>query len=348
LGIAFVALVTLFRRGVCGELKALMRRDAGTPWILDPPATNAQGKRSRTEQIAANISSAAAARTADHRDAAVCSTAAAQDVTAQESSRGEHVGGCAPAIEARGLSKHYGGLRAVDNVSLVVAQGELRALIGPNGAGKSTLLGMLAGEVRPSAGNVYLRGECITEMTTTAVCHRGLAKTNQINQLFPRLSVYENLLIPVLARKRGRFRLDMLRELESCGELAREIEPILDAVELQERATVPVSALAYGDKRRLEIALALATAPQVLLLDEPLAGLSPFERRQAVEMLRGLRQGCTMIVVEHDMDAVFALADNISVLHNGRLIAQGPPDCIQRDPIVQRAYLGGAKEDESA
>ena len=349
LGVAFVALVTLFRRGVCGELRALMRREAGAARGPDEQALALSARSVPPRPGYSMIMTPADQATAAVRQAAAVERAtAAATSAAPAAGRYELERGRPPAIEARGLTKHYGGVRAIDNVSLAVAHGELRALIGPNGAGKTTLLRMLAGEVRPSAGNVYLRGERITGMTTTTICHRGLSKTNQINQLFPQLSVYENLVIPVLARKRGRFKLDLLRDVQRVGGLPEDIEPILAAVGLGARARLPVSALSYGDKRRLELGLALATAPQVLLLDEPLAGLSPADRRRAVEMLRGLRQGCTMIIVEHDMDAVFALADSISVLHDGRMLAQGTPDSIQRDPMVQQAYLGGAGGDESA
>jgi branched-chain amino acid transport system permease protein len=350
LGIVFVALVTLFRRGICGELSLLMRRKAaGTRFLareaefsLSAHATKPSVESSSQDTPVAEAPLAGPARLEANR---ARSGAERETVTADVVEPGS---GMMAAIEARELSKHYGGLRAVDKVTLSVAHGEVRALIGPNGAGKTTLLRMLAGEIRPNTGDVYLLGERITGLTSTAVCHRGLNKTNQVNQLFPELTVYENLVIPILARRRGRFRLDMLRDLEHVDGLAADVERMLAAVGLGERAWMSVSALSYGDKRHLELGLALATDPRVLLLDEPLAGLSPAERREAIAMLQRLRQGRTLVIVEHDMDAVFTLADSISVLHGGRLLAQGSPDSIQRDPLVQQAYLGGAKADELA
>jgi branched-chain amino acid transport system permease protein len=248
----------------------------------------------------------------------------------------------APTIlEARGLTKRYGGLIANNDVNLRVAEGELRAVIGPNGAGKSTFFKMLTGEVIPTTGTILFRGQDITAHDVTDVCQKGLTKSYQVNQLFAKLSVRENIVIAALSQRRGRFRPDLLSRLDHLPDLAERVDDTLRLVDLAARADRPVSALAYGEKRRLEIGLALATAPSVLLLDEPLAGMSPPERVATIQLLKSLRAGRTMVVVEHDMDAVFELAERITVLVEGRVLAEGTPAEIQQNPYVQDAYLGG-------
>jgi len=173
------------------------------------------------------------------------------------------------------------------------------------------------------------------------VCQLGLTKSYQINQLFPRLSARENIVIAALAERRGRFSLDLLRRIERVPGLDTQVESTLALVGLSARAGVPVAELAYGEKRRLEIGLALAASPSLLLLDEPLAGMSPHERSETVQLLKNLRHGRTLVIVEHDMDAMFELAERISVLHEGALLAEGTPAEIQRNGLVQEAYLGG-------
>lgn len=181
----------------------------------------------------------------------------------------------------------------------------------------------------------------ITGFDVTNVCQLGLTKSYQVNQLFTRLNVRENVTIAALADKRGPFRLDLLRGLSSVAGLYERVEQTLALVHLSERADLPVSALPYGEKRRLEIGLALATAPSLLLLDEPLAGLSPRERLETVQLLKSIALGRTMIVVDHDMDAIFELAKRITVLHEGRVLTEGTPEEVKRNSTVQEAYLGG-------
>ena len=246
-----------------------------------------------------------------------------------------------PALEARGLTKSFGGLVANRNIDFAVEPGELRAIIGPNGAGKSTFFKMLTCELPPSSGRIIYHGRDITGMDVAAVCQLGLTKSYQVNQLFARLSVRENVVIAALAERRGTFRLDLLRRIDRVRGLDMQVESTLALVGLSMRADVPVAALAYGEKRRLEIGLALAASPSLLLLDEPLAGMSPQEREETVQLLKNLRRGRTLVVVEHDMDAVFELAERITVLHEGALLAEGTPAEIQRNSFVQEAYLGG-------
>jgi branched-chain amino acid transport system ATP-binding protein/branched-chain amino acid transport system permease protein len=246
-----------------------------------------------------------------------------------------------PALEAQGLTKSFGGLVANRNIDFAVEAGELRAIIGPNGAGKSTFFKMLTCELPPSSGRIIYHGRDITGMDVATVCQLGLTKSYQVNQLFARLSVRENVVIAALAERRGTFRLDLLRRIDRVRGLDMQVESTLALVGLTMRADVPVAALAYGEKRRLEIGLALAASPSLLLLDEPLAGMSPQEREETVQLLKNLRRGRTLVVVEHDMDAVFELAERITVLHEGALLAEGTPAEIQRNSFVQEAYLGG-------
>ena len=245
------------------------------------------------------------------------------------------------AIETRGLGKRYGGIVANEAIDFVVHEGEIRGLIGPNGAGKSTFFKMLTGEIKPSTGTVTMFGEDTTGLGVTAVCQKGIAKSYQINQLFSKLTVRRNLMISALSRTRGPYRPDMLRSTDHMRELNADIDETLGMLNLTARADVPVSELAYGEKRRLEIGLALGTNPKILLLDEPLAGMSPTERADTVKLLKRLAVGRTLVVVEHDMDALFGMADRVTVLAQGKILTEGTPAEVQKSAAVQDAYLGG-------
>ena len=244
-------------------------------------------------------------------------------------------------LEAKGLTKRYGGLVANSDIDFTVKVGELRGIIGPNGAGKSTFFKMLTCEVPPSAGTIVFEGQDITGKGVTEVCQLGLTKSYQVNQLFTRLTVRQNLTIAALADLRGRFRLDLFRSLEKIPGLQDRVQHTLGLIGLTARADTPVSALAYGEKRRLEIGLALATSPSLLLLDEPLAGMSPRERVETVQLLKSIAHGRTMIVIDHDMDSLFELVEWVTVLQEGRVLTEGTPDQIKSDPAVREAYLGG-------
>jgi branched-chain amino acid transport system permease protein len=249
-----------------------------------------------------------------------------------------------PILQATGLSKHYGGVIANSDIDFTVNHGELRGIIGPNGAGKSTFFKMLTCEVPPTAGKIVFEGRDITGMSVTDVAQLGLTKSYQVNQLFTRLTVRENLTIAALAERRGRFRLDLFRRTASIPGLAEQVGHTLELVGLTARADTPVSALAYGEKRRLEIGLALATSPSLLLLDEPLAGMSPRERVATVSLLKSISQGRTMIIIDHDMDSLFELVERVTVLQEGRILAEGTPKEIRGSAAVQEAYLGGVHE----
>jgi branched-chain amino acid transport system permease protein len=253
----------------------------------------------------------------------------------------ERAGQVETILKAEGVTKRYGGLVANNDINFSVQRGERRGIIGPNGAGKSTFFKMLTCEVHPTSGRIFFEGQDITGRSVTDVCQLGLTKSYQVNQLFARLTARENITIAALADKRGPFRLDLLRSVGSVAGLAEQVKQTLALVHLTGRADVPVSELAYGEKRRLEIGLALATTPSLLLLDEPLAGMSPSERAETVLLLKSIGRGRTMIVIDHDMDAIFELAERITVLHEGRVLIEGTPDEIKRNETVQEAYLGG-------
>jgi len=253
---------------------------------------------------------------------------------------GNHSG---PILQASGLTKRFGGLLANSEIDFTVNRGDLRGIIGPNGAGKSTFFKMLTCEIPPTSGKIVFDGRDITGMNVTNVCQLGLTKSYQVNQLFTGLTVRENVVIAVLAELRGKFRLDLFRSLDNIPGLNEQVERTLDLVNLSWRPDMPVSQLAYGEKRRLEIGLALATSPSLLLLDEPLAGMSPRERVETVRLLKSISRGRTMIIIDHDMDALFELVERVTVLQEGRVLVEGTPEEIKNNAAVQEAYLGGVQ-----
>jgi branched-chain amino acid transport system ATP-binding protein len=242
------------------------------------------------------------------------------------------------ALITRNLFKRFGGVTATDDVSLTVEPGELHAIIGPNGAGKSTLIGQLAGEISPDSGSVELLGQTVTSRTVHQRAKLGLARTYQITQLAKDFTSLDNVLLAVNARARHNFRF--WKNAHNDAAAVDRATTALRTVGLAQQIHTPVSALAHGEQRQLEIAMALATEPKLLLLDEPLAGMSQNEAGAMIALLKSLKGKYPMLLVEHDMDAVFSLADRVSVLVYGRVIATDTPDKIRSNAAVRAAYLG--------
>ena len=242
------------------------------------------------------------------------------------------------ALEARGLKRWFGGLLATDNVSFQLQPGARQALIGPNGAGKTTLINLLTGVVKPSQGRVWLAGEDITALSSYDRVRRGLARTFQINQLFPDLSPIESIGLAISERHHSGG--DFWRVAGGRRDIVEEIEELLTTFGLIDEMDQPTRRLAYGKQRLLEIALALACKPRVLLLDEPAAGVPEDERHDILKALAALPSDVAILLIEHDMDLVFNFATRISVLVAGRLLAEGTPADIAKDERVRAVYLG--------
>jgi branched-chain amino acid transport system permease protein len=320
LGVIFVLLVCFLRRGLIGGIVDLYAFVAGigkkAKRVKRAPLTRVAAEDAHSAEVAPAIAAMPARRRKTDRESG-------------------------PILQAKGLTKHYGGLAANSDIDFAVDHGELRGIIGPNGAGKTTFFKMLTCEVRPTSGQILFEGRDITGKTVTDVCQLGLTKSYQINQLFNRLTVRENLTIAALADLRGKFRLDLFKLRKSVPGLDEQVEHTLELIDLVGRADTSVSDLAYGEKRRLEVGLALATSPSLLLLDEPLAGMSPRERVETVRLLKSIARGRTMIIIDHDMDSLFELVERVTVLQEGRVLVEGTPNEIKGNSKVQEAYLGG-------
>jgi branched-chain amino acid transport system ATP-binding protein len=247
-----------------------------------------------------------------------------------------------PLLAVEKLCRNFGALSALTRVSFAVERRERRAIIGPNGAGKTTLFNLITGVLAPSGGRIVFDGAVITGLSPHAVARRGLARSFQRNNLFANLSVLENLRLAAAVRERGSYDL-----LGPVGRLARPLagaREMADAVGLAARLDVLAGQLSYGEQRQLEVGLALATAPALVLLDEPTAGMSPEETQRMTELLLGLPRTVTLLIIEHDMDVVFSLADRITVLHHGEVLADGTPEAVRADPRVYDVYLGTGDE----
>ena len=241
-------------------------------------------------------------------------------------------------LSLKKLSKRFGGVVAVDKVDLDLARGEVHALIGPNGAGKTTLISLIAGTMPSDQGEIYFLNEILTQTKPHARVAAGLARSYQITSIFRRFSVLDNLALAVQARSGSSF--SFWRPVETETALFDEARSIASEVGLAEKLEFPGSTLAHGEQRALEVGLALATRPKLVLLDEPMAGMGPEESQRMIALIKRIRAQVTVLLVEHDMDAVFRLADRISVMVNGRLIATGSPEETRRNEEVRRAYLG--------
>ena len=245
-----------------------------------------------------------------------------------------------PVLETRGLRKHFGGVQAVNGVDLAVAPGDLRAIIGPNGAGKTTLFNLITGDLAYDTGQIFFGGEEVGGLPPHRLCRRGMGRTFQITSIFRRLTALENVQTAFISHHRRHFNILVpARRLYRDDALA-----LLERVGLREQAAKPSGILAHGDQRRLELAIALAGAPALLLLDEPTAGMAPRERHEIMALVARIAgdTGLTVVFTEHDMDVVFAVARRITVLHQGAVLAEGAPAEVRANGDVQRVYLGQA------
>jgi branched-chain amino acid transport system ATP-binding protein len=241
-------------------------------------------------------------------------------------------------LEVRDLCKSFGALRASDGISFDVLPGETHAVIGPNGAGKTTFISQLAGNLRPDSGRIRFAGEDITALPAPKRARKGLARSFQITSVYPEFSALQNVALAVQAHAGHSFRF--WRDARRDPALTGPARKVLEEVGLGARVDILAANLAHGEQRQLEVAMALATGPRLLLLDEPMAGMGVEESQRMIALLSSLKRKQTLILVEHDMDAVFRLADRISVLVYGRLIATGAPDEVRANPDVRAAYLG--------
>ena len=242
------------------------------------------------------------------------------------------------ALRVEHLSKDFGGVHAVHDVCMRAEAGERLAIIGPNGAGKSTLFNLLDGQLLPSAGRVYLFGRDITRMAVHRRAHLGIAKSFQSTTLFLSLTVLDNILLGLQGLRASRFQ--MFRSSTTYGKLYIKAQELLDSMDLWEKRNDPVHAIAYGEQRKLEMTLSLTSAPKLLLLDEPSTGLTATESSDIIRMIRDLGSDITVIIVAHDMDLVFGVAERIIVLHYGEIIAEGTPEEIRTDSRVDEIYMG--------
>jgi branched-chain amino acid transport system ATP-binding protein len=241
-----------------------------------------------------------------------------------------------PILRTEGLTMRFGGLTAVNNVSIAIERGEIRAIIGPNGAGKSTFFNCLTGVLRPTSGRIFLNGEDVAGLPPNEVSHKGLARSYQITNILPGASVLENVRIAAQSRRHA---WNMVRNRYSFPDILDRARAVLDAVGLLEQEDELAANLSHGAQRNLEIGIALATEPQLLCLDEPTAGMSVSETRTTVELVRRIAKDLTIVIVEHDMEVVMGLAKTITVLHYGEVLAEGTPAQIQANPRVQEVYL---------
>jgi branched-chain amino acid transport system ATP-binding protein len=241
------------------------------------------------------------------------------------------------------VHKNFGGLHALSDIDLEIEEGKTHAIIGPNGAGKSTLLNVIVGRIPPTKGAVVFDGQVLTGRKPHEINQLGVARVFQTPEIFPELSVLQNVMVPAFSKRDGAFRVHMMRLLDSEHGIREEAEELLNDVGLHERRDTHAGALSRGDKRRMELAMCLIQHPRLLLLDEPTAGMSRHDTNTTIELLKKIKaRGMTKIIIEHDMHVVFSLADRISVLAGGRVIVEGLPDDVRGNPKVQEAYLGGA------
>ena len=255
------------------------------------------------------------------------------DVRSPASGRGA---ASVPILRTEGVSVHFGGLSALNQINFEVARGELRAIIGPNGAGKSTFFNCLTGVLRPSDGRIMLNGEDITGLASNRISQKGIARSYQITNILPNATVLENVRIAAQSRRHA---WNMISHHSAFADINAKAEAALDSVGLLGKEDEMAANLSHGEQRNLEIGIALATEPSLLCLDEPTAGMSAAETHETTELVRRIAKNLTILIVEHDMQVVMGLADRITVLHYGEILAEGTPEEIQRNPKVLEVYL---------
>jgi branched-chain amino acid transport system ATP-binding protein len=243
-------------------------------------------------------------------------------------------------LETRELTRRFGGLAAVNRVSLAVERGEVRSIIGPNGAGKTTLFNVITGALPPTAGRIFFKGRDVTGWAPPEIFRLGVVRSFQVSHVFPKLSVRQNVELMAYGRAR-RSGSPFARVREPAAEVDRRVRGALERLGIADRGEEPVATLSHGDRRLVEIAMVLGAEPELLLLDEPTAGMSPEETTRTAHLLRALAPAVTLVIVEHDMSVVMSISDRISVLHRGEILAEGPPEAIRANRDVQAVYLGG-------
>lgn len=250
-----------------------------------------------------------------------------------------------PVLKISNVNKSFGGLQALRDINLEIEKGKVHAIIGPNGAGKSTLLNVCVGLLKPDSGSVTFNGGInVIGKSPHEINQMGLARVFQTPEIFPDLSLLENVMIPAFSKRDGAFHFQLFRSLASETKITQEAKEVLASVGMEAKADETAGSLSRGDKRRLELAMCLIQHPDLLLLDEPTAGMARHDTNKTIELLKQIKEGgMTKIIIEHDMHVVFSLADTISVLSQGAIIASGTPDEIRGNPIVQEAYLGGVE-----
>ncbi len=241
-------------------------------------------------------------------------------------------------LETKGIYHDFSGLEVLFNINLEVEEGERHAIIGPNGAGKTTLFNVITGTYMPSSGQVFFKENEITGFTPHELARIGMGRSFQITSTFSKLTAFQNIRMGILS-KRG-IRFNLFRKVDKMQAITEETDELLNRINLTEERDVPADLLSYGKHRSLEVSMAMATDPELVMLDEPTAGMSRDETHNAVELIRRLTEGKTMVIIEHDMDVVFSLADRITVLHLGKILAVGPPEEIKENQEVKDAYLG--------
>jgi len=246
-------------------------------------------------------------------------------------------------LELRGIYKDFDGLEVLFGINLGVQQGERHAIIGPNGAGKSTLFNIITGKYLPSKGNIFFKGQDVTGTSPYKLNRRGLARSFQITNIFRTMTVFQNVRNAILSKNKIRYNL--FSRLDRMKHIHDQTEEVLEQIGLLDRKDVMAGLLSYGQQRSLEIGLTIATEPDMILLDEPTAGMSTEETREAVKLIERVTQGRTLVIVEHDMEVVFSLADRVSVIYYGEVLASGPPDEIRQNQKVKDAYLGEEQEE---